>query len=278
MTLEKAWYRRKAVPPMKRIIQCLTLGSFLFLTVGCSALGKSNSFTFVPDFPPDFKYELTANYVPAKGQTCTVPGGKGTQLGFNKVYMEYEATSEIPLYRTVSGCPLALNRVEIEVMGIFGPGRGNRSYDDAVIAVRSELSDRNKGTFNAAGESEFLGGCQWAFRTVGPKRYLIKLLTCKKMDEQGNVGRGRPFTAYTLNQLPGKTVRLKIKLAEEEVPAIGDTWSKVPGGWKRCMGDNFEDQYAFCYGNHKDFSTFKMVDERTCTIYPGCTENKDETP
>jgi hypothetical protein len=44
------------------------------------------------------------------------------------------------------------------------------------------------------------------------------------------------------------------------------------------MGDNFEDQYAFCYGNDKDFSTFKMVDGRVCTIYPGCTENTEEKP
>ncbi|MDI3271959.1 hypothetical protein ACYZT3_00335 [Pseudomonas sp. MDT1-16] len=263
---------------MKRIFQRLILGSCLSLTLGCSALVKSESFTFVPDFPPDFKYELTADYVPAKGQTCTVPGGKGTQLGFNKVYMEYEATSEIPLYRTVSGCPLALNRVEVEVTGIFGPERSDRSTDYAVIAVRPELLERQMGTFNTDGVGEFFGECQWAFRTVGPKRYLIKLLTCKKTDEQGNVARGRPFTAYTLTQLPGKTVRLKIKLAKEEKPAIGDTWSKVPGGWKRCRGDSVEDQYAFCYGNHEDFSTFKMLDERTCTIYPGCTESKDETP
>jgi hypothetical protein len=65
---------------------------------------------------------------------------------------------------------------------------------------------------------------------------------------------------------------MKIKLAGTERPAIKDTWVKVPDGWKRCMGDNFEDQYAFCFGNHEDFSTFQMVDGRTCTIYPGCTE------
>lgn len=278
MRHQKTLGRCGAALHVKRVIQSLTLAAALSLTLGCAAVGKRETFTFVPDFPPDFKYELTANYVPTQGQTCTVPGGRGTQLGFNKVYMEYEATSEIPLYRTVSGCPLALNRVEVEVMGIFGPGRGNRSYDDAVIAVRSELLEREMGTFNTDGVGEFFGECQWAFRTVGPKRYLIKLLTCKKMDEQGNVAQGRPFTAYTLNQLPGKTVRLKIKLAEEELPAIGDTWVKVPGGWKRCMGDNFEDQYAFCFGNHGDFSTFKLVDERTCTIYPGCTENKEQIP
>ncbi|PTS96708.1 hypothetical protein DBR24_18525, partial [Pseudomonas sp. HMWF006] len=73
-------------------------------------------------------------------------------------------------------------------------------------------------------------------------------------------------------QLPGKTVRMKIDLAAEERPAIGKTWVKVPNGWKRCLGDNFEDQDAFCFGNHTDFSTFQMVDGRICTIYPGCTE------
>jgi hypothetical protein len=263
---------------VKRVIQSLTLAAALSLTLGCAAVGKLVTFTFVPDFPPDFKYELTASYEPAQGQTCTVPGGKGTQLGFNKVYMEYEATSEIPLYRTVSGCPLALNRVEVEVTGIFGPERSDRSTDYAAIAVRPELLERQMGTFNTDGEGEFSGECQWFFRTVGPKRYLIKILYCKKTDAQGNVAKSRPFTAYTLDQLPGKTVKLKITLAREEEPYMGDTWVKVPDGWKRCMGKGFEDQHAFCYGNHKDFSTFRMVDERICTIYPGCTENKEENP
>jgi hypothetical protein len=44
------------------------------------------------------------------------------------------------------------------------------------------------------------------------------------------------------------------------------------------MGEGFEDQRGYCNGNYKDFSTFRMVDERICTIYPGCTENKDESP
>ncbi len=98
------------------------------------------------------------------------------------------------------------------------------------------------------------------------------------MDETGVRRKAKPFVVYTLDQLPGKTVRLRIKLADEELPAIGDTWVKVPGGWKRCLGDNFEDQYAFCYGNYKDFSSFRMPDGRNCTLYPGCTENKAVTP
>jgi hypothetical protein len=241
-------------------------------------VGKPDTFTFVPDFPPDFKYDLTATYVPAKDQTCSVPGGKNTQLGFNKTNMVYEPTSRIPLYRTVSNCPLALNHVEVKIIGVFGSGRSNSSYDYASFAVRPELLERHMGNFSEDGTGEFFGECMWSFRTVGPKRYLIKLLTCKKMDAQGNVGRSRPFTAYTLTQLSGKTIKLKVRLSEQEKPAFGDTWVKVPDGWKRCMGKGFEDQDAFCFGNHKDFSTFRMVDERICTIYPGCTENKDATP
>ena len=53
---------------------------------------------------------------------------------------------------------------------------------------------------------------------------------------------------------------------------MGDTWVKVPNGWKRCMGENFEDQDAYCFGNYKDFSGFQMPDGRQCTIYPDCTE------
>ncbi|RON60441.1 hypothetical protein BK669_23740 [Pseudomonas fluorescens] len=263
---------------MNGAFRLLALGSCLALSVGCSAVGTPNTFTFVPDLPPNFKYDLTATYVPAQDQTCSVPGGKGTQLGFNKTNMKYEGTSEIPLYRTVSNCPLALNHVEIKVIGVFGPGRSNSSYDYASFAVRPELLERHMGTFSDDGTGEFFGECMWSFRTVGPKRYLIKLLTCKKMDAQGNVGRSRPFTAYTLTQLSGKTIKLRIRLSEQEKPAFGDTWVKVPDGWKRCMGKSFEDQHAFCYGNHKDFSTFRMVDERVCTIYPGCTENKDASP
>jgi hypothetical protein len=278
MTDQKAPYPRGDSAHIKRIVQCLTLNIFLALTLGCSAVSKPNTFTFVPDFPPNFKYELKAIYLPAKGETCSLPGKPDFWVSFNKPNMEYVRTAEIELYKTASDCQLTLNKVEIKIIGVFGSGRSNSSYDYASFAVRPELLERHMGNFSEDGTGEFFGECMWSFRTVGPKRYLIKLLTCKKMDSQGNVGRSRPFTAYTLTQLSGKTIKLKVRLSEQEKPAFGDTWVKVPDGWKRCMGKGFEDQDAFCFGNHKDFSTFRMVDERICTIYPGCTENKDETP
>ena len=266
---------------MKHLIRSLCLGSCLALTLGCSTTGKSNTFTFTADLPPDFAYAARANYVPAKGETCSVPGGRNTQIGYNveEWRTQYKPDSEIELHRTVSGCPLVLHNIELNIYAKYGKDRGDFGSDFGKIAVRAQLDERDKDTFNAAGENEFYGQCQWLFRTSGSLRRIVKILDCKDTDAQGKLTRGHPFAAYTLDQLPGKTVRLRIKQTSEERPAVGDTWVKVPDGWKRCMGENFEDQDAFCHGNYNDFSTFRMPDGRdTCTIYPGCTENNEVTP
>ncbi|MGN7743250.1 hypothetical protein ACTJKT_25125 [Pseudomonas sp. 22526] len=262
---------------MKRTIQNLMLCSGLALTQGCVA--KSNSFTFTADLPADFAYVAAVFYVPAKGQTCTVARADNLAPQFNREWRtEYKPDAQIEIRRTRNGCRLVVDRVELDIKAVYGKSWSTVGVDTARIAVREELPEAVKGTFNAAGESEFSGQCQWLFRTIGPNRYITKILDCKKTDASGALLKGHPFAAYTLDQLPGKTVRLKIKLADEERPYMKDTWVKVPGGWKRCMGKGFEDQYAFCYGNYKDFSTFKMPDGRSCTIYPGCTEDKEMTP
>ncbi len=257
---------------MKRVLHTASLGCGIALTAGC-ATGQPNTFTFTADLPPDFAYQAIAVYVPAKGETCSVPGGRNTEVGFNlKWRKSYTPQSEIALRRTVSGCPLVIRRIRLEINSAYGKDWGDFSGDSAVVAIRDELEEQYKGTFSEAGESTFHGQCQWLFRTVGPKRRIVKILDCKETDAQGEPGRGRPFSAYTLDQLPGKTVKMTIKLADEERPGWGDTWVKVPNGWKRCMGKGFEDQRAYCFGNYTDFSTFKMPDGRICTIYPGCTE------
>ena len=265
---------------MKRVIHSLILGSCLALTGGCSATGKSDTFTLTADMPPGFAYVAKVTYVPVPGQSCNLGRYSNVKQQFNREWWaEYKPDVEIEIHRTRKGCELVLNGIDLEINGVYGKDFGDSGGDSGFIAVRDYLDARDKGAFNAAGESEFSGQCQWLFRTIGPKRYITKILDCKSTDAQGNVTKGRPFAAYTLDQLPGKTVKLKIKLADEEEPFMGDTWVKVPGGWKRCLGDSFEDQDAFCNGNHKDFSTFRMPDGRdTCTIYPGCTENKELTP
>ena len=257
---------------MTRIFKGGVLGSCMALVAGC-VMGKSDSFIFTADLPPNFAYYAVAKYAPAKGETCTVTLDDNPYLGFNREWRTaYKPESEIPIYRTVKGCRLAIYKIDLEINATYGETRGDFSGDTTAVIIRDHLEEQYKGTFNNAGESSISGQCQWLFRTVGPERYIIKLLDCKKIDDQGWVTKGRPVGAYTLDQLPGKTVTLKIKLADEERPGWGDTWVKFPNGWKRCMGKSFEDQDAYCFGNHKDFSSFKMPDGRSCTIYPGCTE------
>ena len=265
---------------MKRVIQSLFLGSCLALTGGCSATGKSDTFTLTADMPPGFAYVAKVTYEPVPGQSCNLGRYSNVKQQFNREWRtEYKPDAQIEIHRTRKGCELMLYSIQLDINAVYGKDRGDFGGDSGFIAVRDYLDAHHKGTFNAAGESQFSGQCQWLFRTIGPKRYITKILDCKSTDAQGNVTKGRPFAAYTLDQLPGKTVKLKIKLADEEQPYMGDTWIKVPGGWKRCLGDSFEDQDAFCNGNHKDFSTFRMPDGRdTCTIYPGCTEKKELTP
>ena len=257
---------------MTRLIRTASLGCCFVFTAGC-ATSKPNTFTFTADLPPDFAYQAIAVYVPAKGETCTVPGGRNTAVGYNMKWREnYQPNAEIALRRTVSGCPLVISRIELKIYATYGKARGDFGADIASVFIRNEVEDQYKSVFNQAGESTFYGECQRLFRTSGKPRILRKLLNCKTTDAQGERGRGQPFAAYTPDQLPGKTVKMHIKLADEERPAIGDTWVKVPNGWKRCMGDNFEDQYAFCFGNYTDFSGFQMPDGKQCSIYPGCTE------
>ena len=257
---------------MRGVLKGFALAASSVWLVGCS-LGKSETFTFTAELPPNVYYRADAVYIPAKGETCRVPGGKNTWVGFNRHWRkDYKPDSTIELYRTVSGCPLVISHLRLQIYATYGTDRSDFGMDRAGLAVREELPLEYIEDFNNAGESTFYGQCQWLFRTSGSRRRIVKILDCKDTDAKGALTRGRPVAGYTLDQLPGKTVKMKIKLLAEERPFVGDTWVKVPNGWKRCMGKGFEDQYAFCRGNDKDFSSFIMTGSKQCTIYPGCTE------
>ena len=260
---------------MKPVLQSLILGSCLALTVGCSVTRTSNTFTLSADLPPDFAYVATVTYVPAQGQSCTLRKGDNMTPQFNREWRtEYKPDAQIEIRRTSKGCELVVYRIELDINATYGKDRGDFGGGTARVAVRSELPGEFKGTFNAAGVSEFTGQCQWLFRTIGPKRYITKILDCKKTDEQGSLVRGHPFAAYTLDQLPGKTVRLKIKLAEEEIPYFGRSWLKTSGGWKPCI----ETKETFRCQTPPTFTDFRMPDGRRCEVYPSCIENKEVTP
>ena len=146
---------------MIRTLKNMTLASCLALAQGCTALGTSNSFTVTADLPPEFTYEATATYVPAKGETCTVPGGKDTQIGYNSGREKYERDSKILLRRTVSGCPLVLQNIYFYVYGWYGKDWGDFGRDSAMIAVREKLVEVKKvllmppGKVNSPGSASF---------------------------------------------------------------------------------------------------------------------------
>ncbi|WP_160107707.1 hypothetical protein [Pseudomonas izuensis] len=247
------------------------LGGYMVLLAGCAS--QPNTFTFTAELPPDFAYVATVFYGPAKGETCTVENRDNIAPMFNREWRtQYQPDAEITIRRTRNGCPLVIRRIELDINATYGKDRGDFGGDSANVAFRDELEEQYKGTFSNTGDSTFYGECQWLFRTAGTYRRIVKILDCKKTNAQGELGKGRPFSAYTLDQLPGKTVRMKITLAEEERPAFGDTWVKVPNGWRRCMGKSFEDQDAYCFGNYTNFSTFTLPDGHICSIYPDCTE------
>ena len=258
---------------MKRVIGCLVL-------VCSSALGvmwylkEPNTFMLKVDMPPGFKYRAAVYYVPAPGETCTVETRDNKAPVFNEWWREdYKPDSEITIRRTRKGCPLVVYNIKLRVYAVYGKDRGDFGESAAQLVFKEKLdAEMDREYFDGSGISTFQGECGWIFRTVGKNRRLIKLLNCKDININQPPTPGGPVAVYTLDQLPGKTVKMKINLAEKETPSIGDTWVNVPNGWKRCMGDGFEDQYAFCNGNKKDFSDFIMPDGARCSIYPGCTK------
>ena len=253
-------------------LRTLSAMTCIGVLTGCS-IGKSETFTFTADLPPNFYYHADAVYIPAKGETCTVPENKNTWVEYNRHWRKnYKNESTIALYRTVSGCPLVISSIRLKIYGIYGEDRDDYSGSNATVVTREVIPAEFKKEFDPAGVSAFYGRCKWYFRTLGKTRVLRKLLICKDTDAEGNLTLGYPWAPYALNQLAGKTVTIKIILDKEEKPYMKDTWVKVPNGWKRCMGKSFEDQYAFCYGNYKDFSDYIMPDGKKCTIYPNCTE------
>ncbi|WP_236182805.1 MULTISPECIES: hypothetical protein [Pseudomonas] len=260
-------------PMIGLALRSATLVVCLALIAGCKTQ-PANTFTFTAELPPGFAYEALAEYEPINSsETCRAIDLRKTANRFNRNWREkYEPVSEIVIRKTINGCPMVIRRIDLDIRAAYGKDWSDISAESAAVVIRPELEDRYKGTFNDQGLSVFYGECQWLFRTSGKPRILRKLLDCKETDALGKPEPGRPFAAYTHDQLPGKTVKMKIWLVEEERPGWKDTWVKVPNGWKRCLGDGYDDQHAYCNGNYTDFSTFKMPDGRICSIYPACTE------
>ena len=260
---------------MKRSVVCVVL-----IILGCGiAVGiwyarQQNTFMFTVDMPPGFKYKAAVYYVPAPGETCTVATKDNLAPTFNYWWREnYKADSEIEIYRVRKGCPLVVNNIQLEIFATYGKSRADFSSSGAQVVLKEKLPDEiHREFFDASGVSTFAGECEWWFRTMGKTRVLRKLLNCRDLNYGRPSSRGGPIALYTFGQLANKTIKMKVVMAKEETPYYKRAWVKFENGWKRCMGEGFEDQHTFCDGNEKDFSHFIVSDGTPCTIYPGCTE------
>src|SRR5476649_2446456 len=125
---------------MKRLIHKLILGSCLALTVGCSATGKPNTFTFTADLPPDFAYVATVAYVPVPGQSCNLGKRDNLKSQFNREWRtEYKPDAQIEIHRTRKGCELMLYSIELDINAAYGKDRGDFGGDSGFVAVRDYL-------------------------------------------------------------------------------------------------------------------------------------------
>lgn len=230
-----------------------------------------DSFTLEVDLPAQFKLKTAANYRPATGETCTLPPRRGKRPERKVFFTEYNPVAgrvsyQLPLTETVEGCPLVLSGIEFDFFGKWGTRSWDAGGDFGSIGIADRLDTT---AMPASGVLELSGLCQWWFRTAGPLHAIRKILQCRSWNATRQLETLAGGAAQR-DQLPGKTLRMVLTLSDEEQPAFDDNWIAVPGGWRRCRGNSFEDLYAYCGGNTTDFKPIKMPDGRICDIYPSC--------
>jgi hypothetical protein len=240
---------------------------------GC-AMNPVDSFTLEVDLPANFSFKSNAIYRPATGETCVLPRRKGKRPE-HKVFdtlgkpVANRVSFEVPLTEQVDGCPLVLRRVTFAIDTDWGERVSDIGRDYAAIYMLDQLAF-GMPVMPESGVLALPGRCQWLFRTVGPKHALIKILQCNALNADGQPTKARVGGAVQRNELAAKTLRMALKMADEELPAVDDNWVVVPGGWKRCRGKSMDDVFAFCRGNTTDFKPFMMPDGRICNVYPSC--------
>lgn len=245
----------------------------MLLLSGC-AVTEPKSFILKTDLPADFKITADIYYLPATGETCTmppttssyIPGRKRLKSERQEVAHSVEFT--IPLSDTAGGCPLVLRSVRFDMQGKWGPDDSDMSNDGAGISFvdlsdSTSTPDQNNKIYN--------GECQWLFRTDGSERHIIKILKCRAVDEGGRVLKQLAGGVLERDSLVNKTVNVSFKVAEEGKPYYKGSWLKTPVGWKPCTGRWGTKNEEFCTVPPK-FTDFKMSDGRICTVYPNCTE------
>ena len=165
---------------MKRVIHRLILGSCLVLTVGCSATGKSDTFTLTADMPPGFAYVATVTYVPVPGQSCNLGKRDNLKPQFNREWRtEYKPDAQIEIHRTRKGCELVLYSMQLDINAAYGKDRGDFGGDSGFIAVRDYLDARDKAPSMLLAKARFRGSASGYFARLAPSVTSPKYLTAK---------------------------------------------------------------------------------------------------
>ncbi|MFJ4344930.1 hypothetical protein [Pseudomonas sp. NPDC089401] len=243
--------------------------------VSCSDW-QPNTFTLVGELPPNFSYSARALYVPKLDAECTVKDWRWSMPEYNRPWRgEYEAEIKIDISTHMKGCQMVLDAVEIRIYARWSDATPVDRTDSDVAAaldIYSYYQGKHKRTLKGNDEDTFYGECRWMFRTAGKDRKLIKKLSCQQDTDRGESGEGMVYAVYTIDQLRGKTIKMNIRLNEEEQPTEQNKWVKFPNGWKRCMGIGYEDTYGYCNGDVSNFSDFTGPNGEICSIHPGCRE------
>ncbi|MEB0123976.1 hypothetical protein QN391_25330 [Pseudomonas sp. CCI1.2] len=236
------------------------------LFVGCSTTG-SKSFTLKTNLPADFKVTADVYYSPATNATCVMPPTTSSYIPGRKRLksevqdIEHSVEFEIPLSDSAGGCPLVLRSVRLDIQGRWGPDADDVSSDIAGLSFLDQ-SDKINKLYN--------GECQWFFRTAGPNRYLIKVIKCLAVDEQGVALKQPAGGVLQRDSLINTIVNVTFKVAAEDSPYYNRSWMKTSVGWKPCTGRWGSNNEELCISPPK-FTDYRMS-EKTCTVYPSCTE------
>ena len=245
--------------------RALYISAMAWLLSGCSLL-QTESFNFQAELPENFTISATTYYDAASGESC--PGHKVIKSDQPKGTQLIEL--KLPLTEKVKGCSRVLKSVVLNIEGQWGKRDLDIGLQRGALSIRDEPTETTR-PFPASGPLVFLGQCQWFFRTMGPYRYIVKVLECRALDANGVVQKSLAGGSMLRDGLAGRTVKLVLTEAKEEEPYFDRYWIKTMSGWKPCKGNWGRDIEELCV-SPPQFKPFKMPDGRDCTVYPNCTE------
>ena len=248
-----------------QLLRVLFVSAMAVVVSGCSMM-QTESFTFQADMPENFTINPVAYYASASGDSCSSKNRIQSGQSIETRPVEFK----LPLTDTTRGCSMVLTNVVLHIEGQWGKRELDMSLQRAGLSIRDEPTE-NLRPFPTSGPLVFQGQCQWFFRTMGPYRYIVKILECRALDANGVVQKSLAGGALQRDQLAGKTVKLILREAKEEQPYFDRYWIKTNSGWKPCKGNWGRDIEELCV-TPPQFKPFKMPDGRDCTVYPNCTE------